>query len=170
MDLAKWFEVVGFSGLIGIFVTMVWNAYRERLAARQTNFSSYSGRYAALMAEIVRSVDIACGFDPTHGDQRALAVQFFMLLSEEEYLAGRKLIDAGIAGVWKEGLDVTMSHPWFRGAWAFARARFDFDGAFADTVDAVTSRLSSANPPDERPPGSPSEAPPRASTRDSAGA
>lgn len=140
MDLAKWFEVVGFSGLVGIFVTMVWNAHRERLATRQSNFVSYSARYSSLMTEIVRTVDIAAPFDPASGEQRALAVHFFMLLSEEEYLAGRKLIDSGIAGVWKEGLDVTMKHPFFQGAWQFAQANFDFEGAFADQVDAVLAR------------------------------
>ena len=139
MDIA---QVVG---LFGIFVTLVvnvgWSAVRDRRAARQTNFANYSSRYSSLMAEIVSKTDIASSFDQRAGGQRALAVQFFMLLSEEEYLAEKKLIHASIVNIWRDGLDATMKHLWFQGAWQFCRANFDFEGVFAEHVDAILLRL-----------------------------
>lgn len=133
-------EILGVSGLISIAVTMIVNARRDRRSACQMNFESYSSRYSNLVGEILQKVDIDSEFDTTSGEQRALGVRFFMLLSEEEYLAGRKLIDTQIAAIWRDGLDFTMKHAFFRGAWLFAKSKFDFDGTFGDQVEEAVSR------------------------------
>jgi hypothetical protein len=125
-------ELLGLSGLISIAVTMIANARRDRRNTCQRNYAHYSKRYADLMAEILLHVDILADFDRESGLHRALALRFFMLLSEEEYLASHHLIDTETADGWQESLSTTMRHPFFKGAWTYARGTFAFRPSLAD--------------------------------------
>lgn len=114
-------KVFGVAGIGALAVRFIVNDISERRAAKRENFSEYSRRYAELLAEIVEVADLCGPFDPSNEKHRSVAVRFFMLLSEEEFLSRLKLIDQEVIDVWRKGLTDTMRHRFFQEAWVYVR-------------------------------------------------
>lgn len=120
---------------------MHFNKRRDQDVARRSNFIDYSKRYASLVGAILRETSVEEEFDPASPAQRDLAVQFFMLLSEEHHLVRAGLIDASMGEVWKDGVAEAMKRRFFSTAWRYASSNFDLEGDFSkEWIPAVAGR------------------------------
>lgn len=115
------FKIFGAAGLSALVIRFFANDMIERRIVARQNFSEYSRRYSDLFAEIVTVTDITGPFDPDDERHRSVAVRFFMLLSEEEFLARTNLIEKEVVATWRKGLRDTMKHRFFQEAWFYVK-------------------------------------------------
>ena len=131
MEIRDIFQAVLTAGVLKYF----WDKRLWRKQSQVTQFASYSSRYTQVLGAIAQDIGYESPFNPSNGMHRRLALEYFFLLSEEMHLHSEKLIDDKTWGIWKSGVNKTMSHPFFKSAWPFCTAYADFEGKFGNWIE-----------------------------------